>query len=137
MIRFVFPLLALIWLCLGCSPEQKIQVVDLNMSLALELESNDLLEVYVFDNEANTCSQLLNSSDPDGSERIEKQTESAEGLNEGVIDFELEELPAEVPLAFYAHVLRTTEGFLGRDCEDAITIPAGGEIALTLTIESN
>lgn len=116
----------------GCAPVQPAEPVSVHLELHLDFESDDLLDVIVFETATHDCSSVYNATDPDALDRIDKKTSSAQSLNEGSASFDFESLPAEEELTFYAHVLRSDEGILARDCVDNIVIPAGDSVEIAL-----
>ncbi len=119
----------------GCGSE--IDVDNPRVTLALDFGANALLELFVLDTAAAACPALMGGSlAPDDESLVAHAAEArpARGLNAGgELRFELEELPAEVGLTFYA---RASEGgaVLSQDCDDDVVIPADGHVDIALVV---
>lgn len=120
----------------GCGPG--VDVANPRVELALDpFGANALLELFVLSTAAAPCAALLDGSvtpDDGGVTQHAAEARPARGLNDGAaVRFELEELPAESELTFYA---RATEGgaLLAHDCEDGVVIPANGHVDVELVV---
>lgn len=132
---FVLPFLALA--ALGCGAD--VEVHNPRVRLALEpFGANALLELFVVDTAAAACDALLGgdvSPDDEALSSHAAEARPAQGLNDGgEVRFELDELPAERPLTFYA---RASEAgaVLAQDCQGDVVIPAGGSVDVQLVVE--
>lgn len=119
----------------GCG--SAVDVDNPRVTLALDFGANALLELFVLDTAAAPCPALIGGSlAPDDETLVPHAAEArpAQGLNEGgELRFELEELPAEIGLTFYA---RASEGgaVLSQDCDDDVIIPANGHVDIALVV---
>lgn len=114
-----------------------VEVDNPRVTLALDFGANALLELFVVETSSAACASLLAGElapDDEGVVQHAAEARPAQGLNDGgQVRFELEELPAEVPLTFYA---RAKEGVavLSQDCEDGVVIPPDGHVDLELVV---
>lgn len=121
---------------LGCGPD--LDVVSPKVRLALDpFGANALLELFVLDTGTAACGSLLDESVAPGDEGVTQyaaEARPAQRLNNGgSLRFDLEELPAERELTFYA---RASEGgaLLAHDCQDGVVIPADGHVDVELLV---
>jgi hypothetical protein len=115
-------------LALGCGGPA---LAPSHVSLALDFSANALLQLFVLEEATHSCAGLLGGAPP-GTDPTDAR--SARALNAGgTVTFEVDDLPAEVPLLFYA---RAVEGgaTLADDCVDGVVIPAGGEVTVALQV---
>lgn len=117
----------------GCGPGPEISVVEVRLPLTFGPDA--LLEVFVLDEAAVACGALLTGEvSPSDKEPFDVARSPADRLNDGGrASFSFEELPAEVPLVFYA---RASEGgdVLSDACEGGVVIPVDGEVEIRLAI---
>jgi hypothetical protein len=116
----------------GCGPEPSL--VPVSLELAIDFSANALLELHVVDQASADCATLLAAGGPGDADVVAFDADPANALNGGgSLTFELEELPAERPLAFYA---RATEGAatLAQDCDPDVVVPAGGHVDVQLVV---
>lgn len=130
--RLLPSLLALLFLA-GCGGPS---LAPSQVSLSLDFNANSLLELWVLAESSVSCGDLLGGAAPDGDGVVRHALErkAASALNDGgAVTFEVEDLPAEEPLVFYARALDGAE-LLSHDCEGEIVIPAGGEVSVQLGV---
>lgn len=114
-----------------------VDAVQPRVTLALDFGANALLELFVLAGASAPCGALLAGDlAPDADRVVQHAAEArpASGLNNaGEVRFDLDELPAEVALTFYA---RATEGgaTLSHDCEPDVLIPADGHVDVQLVV---
>jgi hypothetical protein len=98
--------------------------------LALDFSANALLELFVVPESEQRCADLLAGAAP----AVEAFSRPARALNDGgSVTFELDELPAEVALTFYARAVEAG-ALLSHDCRGGVVIPAGGEVEVRLVV---
>lgn len=126
--------LSLAGLLSACAPPPAL--VPVALELALEFDSDALLEVYVHEEARASCASLLDgldaSEDPVADRRV-----PASRLNDGgAAQLDFAELPADVALAFYARAIDDGGTVLAEACRDDVVIPSGGEVDVSLTIQA-
>lgn len=118
----------------GCGPEPTVARTEVR--LALDFTADALLELYVVDESSASCGELLGGLAPDSTEITVHAVERtpANALNGGgSFGAQLDGLPAEVPLAFFA---RATElgDVVAQDCEANVVVPTNGNVDVTLVV---
>lgn len=128
--------LALIASLAACGGESP-RVATTQVELALDFTADALLELYVLDGATVACGDLrAGATEPEGEGVTVHAVDRtpASGLNGGgSLTFQLGDLPAEVPLVFFARAVETGV-VLARDCEDDVVVPADGEIEVALVV---
>lgn len=120
----------------GCGQSQsELDLVQVELKLAIDFESDDLLEVSVFEAQVATCGNIGPTS-IDSLERVGREQASAVGLNAGEVTLDFVDLPADVPLTFYGRVKRPGEDDLIDDCAPDVSIPEGQNVAVELVLVS-
>ncbi len=119
----------------GCGPDHgELDLVQVELALAIDFESDDQLEVSVFQETTAACPGIdgtnVDALDP----REGRQQASAAGLNDGSVSLSFDDLPAEVPLAFFGRVKRPGEGDLAEDCADGVVISEGTNASISLVL---
>jgi hypothetical protein len=125
-------------LTMACAREDEsdVDLVEVELALALDFESGDVLTIAVFDESLRDCATLSASGAGDV-EPIDRAVASAVAINNGQdVSFEFDTLPAEVPLAFFGTATRGNT-LLADDCTRA-TVPNGGHVDIVLVlVEAN
>lgn len=120
----------------GCGPD--LELANPTVRLALDpFGANALLELFVLDGGTASCAALLGGSlspEDEGVTQHASAARPAQRLNNGgTLRFDLEELPAERELTFYARA-REAGALLAHDCADGVVIPADGHVNLELEV---
>jgi hypothetical protein len=116
----------------ACAPEPAVDLVEVELALALDFESGDVLTVAVFDAGLRDCDTLLATGAGDV-EPVDRQVASAVAINDGEdVSFDFDTLPAEIPLAFFGTATRGAS-LLADDCSTT-TIPNGGHVDIVLVV---
>jgi hypothetical protein len=128
--RALFALPAALLALSACGPQPELRATT--VELAIDFSADALLEVAVHEQSSADCAALLGGGS--SAEPLAVDRQAAGGLNGGgSVTLELPELPADVPLAFYASA--TEAGTLqAEDCRDDVTVPAGGTVEVQLVV---
>ena len=115
----------------ACEGDPELDLVRVELELAIDFEGDDVLEVSVFEASVASCANI-GPSTVDTTERVGRVQAAAADLNAGEVTLEFDDLPAEVPLTFYGRVVRGADEIVVRDCVNDVTIPEGGNVSVEL-----
>jgi hypothetical protein len=136
--RVFLVLLCTFWVSCSVESQTAPSLAEVSLRLPLvEFGANALLEVYVLGGDLMACAGLESDStapDADAAAIYALGRKPASSINnEERVTLEFPELPAEIPLVFFARV-QENSATLARACQQDVVIASGGAVEVNLRV---
>ncbi len=125
----------------GCGNDTSIKTVSVSLNQPLDaFDSDDTLSLWIYNQQINDCEVLQNTTNQpqeDDTGFISKDTINADTLTSvtASTSFNIENLPADIPLSFFAIVIDNSTGdILTSGCNEHDAIGAGSNLDIEIIL---